>query len=349
MPKPYYTNTDLENFPLQVNQITKFLKIWISSIIYQTEDYETVAKERFIRGNITSERASKENVRSFFQTHWKFPFTVFNFGDPVPDETVLSHNAKSYNLYCEALGDYVAARPMIMEMPFLSFFNTNRDYFTALKKLQDAAMSVAKLDVPIVIDGVTDSYIIEVDMPDVSRAELAEDWERYEETGRIFDILHTIQVKFFDYSLASGLESNTGSGSGGNSDRRKIVYPVDNIIFYMKKLSDKSLIHSGQIPDELEVSGIIPVDQATGVALDSSIQITFTNPIKESSITDAITFLPDIEGNLETSVSGTVLTFSPYNNLDSNTVYNITVHNDEIEDIYNGRLAEDYTFSFTTA
>lgn len=346
MPKPYYT--DLSDFPLQINQITKMLKIWIASIIYPLEDFETEANERFIRGNITSERSSKENVRKFFQTNWKFPFTVFNFGDPIPNEEKLNHSAKSYNVYCEVVGDYIAARPMQIEMPFLSFFNTNRDYFTAMKRLRDASMSLAKLEVPIIIDGVTDSYTIQVTMPDVSRAELSEDWERFEETGRIFDILHTITVDFFDYSLAGGLESGTGIGEGGNGDRYKIAYPVDDIIFYLKQLSDSSTIYSGEIPDSLEVLYTSPLDDAIGTAVDSSIDITFNNPIKESSIESSFDILPEVEGKLYTSESGTILNFDPYENLTSGTVYNVTIYSEEIEDIYNGKLMNDYFINFTT-
>jgi hypothetical protein len=339
MPLPYNDNAVLKNYPLQVNQIIKAIKMWLSAILYPDEDYTTIARKRFFLAEINTEYASIKNLRRFFNSQVKFPFNIFNVVNSRIDETRLNHSAKSYNCYIPELEDYISAIPKILEVPMVTFTNTNRDHFTFMKKIQDYSTSLARVELPITIgDGYTDTYTIDFQIPNVINGDIAMRIQEWENIGKFNDLVYNFEVKYMDYALNSGRDDDTG---------KKIVYPVDNICYFVRRSLDSSLIYSGEIPDTLTVTSTDPVDDATSVPVDQNIIVNFNNQVKLSTMEDNFSILPDVEGEVVSSQSGFILGFQPHENLSSGTVYNVTI-NKEITDIHEGNLEEDYNFNFRT-
>jgi hypothetical protein len=340
MPLPYNDNDVLKDYPLQINQIIKFIKTWVASVLYPDEDYATLARKKFFLAELTTEHASIKNLRRFFNSQVEFPFSIWNVVNSRIDESRIVHGAKSYNCYVPEVGDYMSAIPKILEVPMITFTNTNRDHFTFMKKLQDYATSLIRLDLPITIgdDGYTDTYTVDFVIPEVVNGDIAMRIKEWEDLGKFNDLVFNFEVKYMEYSLVGGRDPDNGG---------KIAYPVDNICYYLRRSLDESLIYSGEIPDTLTIVSTDPADDETSVPVDQNIIINFNNQVKESTMEDNFSILPSVEGKIVSSQSGFIMGFEPYADLTSGTVYNVTINKD-ITDIYNGNLEDDVTFNFTT-
>ncbi len=77
-------------------------------------------------------------------------------------------------------------------------------------------------------------------------------------------------------------------------------------------------------PDPVTAT-IVPEDAATGVAIDANIVVTFSRPIKDTTI-DGITLKAgDLPVTFATSVDGAVLTINPDSDLANGTTYTVTL------------------------
>jgi hypothetical protein len=91
---------------------------------------------------------------------------------------------------------------------------------------------------------------------------------------------------------------------------------------------------------------IIDVEpRGTNVSVDSVIRITFSEPMDDVSIHGAFSISPYVPGSL--SWDGDTLVFTPNGNLDTDTVYNITMDG-SAEDRGGNAMGVDYTWEFKT-
>jgi len=93
------------------------------------------------------------------------------------------------------------------------------------------------------------------------------------------------------------------------------------------------------------VSQTSPANGATGVAINSSISVTFSEPIDPSTVTTSTFQVAGVTGAL--SVNGTTATFTPSSNLGNNTAYTVTLTTG-VKDAAGNTMAAIYTCSFTT-
>ncbi len=123
---------------------------------------------------------------------------------------------------------------------------------------------------------------------------------------------------------------------------------------------------TGATPDTTPptVSSTVPLNAATGVAINSAMSATFSEAMDPSSILSGTRAEPDpptipttntfilhkgttfIPGAI--TYSGFTATFKPTDNLDSSTVYTATITTDA-KDLAGNALAEEYVWSFTTS
>lgn len=99
-------------------------------------------------------------------------------------------------------------------------------------------------------------------------------------------------------------------------------------------------------PDTIALSSIVPADDATGIAVNANIVLTFNNKIAA----EAVTVIED-DGTLVAAAkswdaAGKVLTINPTDNLDAATTYIVAVNG--VKDIYGQALAASAK-NFTTA
>ena len=97
------------------------------------------------------------------------------------------------------------------------------------------------------------------------------------------------------------------------------------------------------------VISTIPVNGATGVATNSTINVTFSEAMQSSTINANTFTVSDGSGKISGTVSysGTTATFTPSGNLSDSTTYTAKITTG-VRDLAGNALTSDYTWSFTT-
>ena len=105
------------------------------------------------------------------------------------------------------------------------------------------------------------------------------------------------------------------------------------------------------------VSDFHPADEATGVAVDSHIVVTFSEYIAlgtgsivlKETITDLIVATYHASSSIELSIAGNTLTIDPSSNLVHSTGYKVEFAADSIKDLAGNAFAGTTSYNFTTA
>jgi hypothetical protein len=96
------------------------------------------------------------------------------------------------------------------------------------------------------------------------------------------------------------------------------------------------------------VTGMAPADGAADVPLDTSVSVTFSEPVDPATVT-ASSFLvagsQPVQGTL--SVNGSTVTFDPAESFSPSTLHTVTITTD-VRDLAGNQLASDAGWSFTT-
>lgn len=100
-----------------------------------------------------------------------------------------------------------------------------------------------------------------------------------------------------------------------------------------------------QVKDEFKILQTLPRDKATGAALDTGIEITFSQD-NYADYENAVTVEPKTDGRFEKH--GRTLVFVPNNPLVAGTLYTVKVSKDLKLDGSEKRMADDYVFKFET-
>lgn len=115
---------------------------------------------------------------------------------------------------------------------------------------------------------------------------------------------------------------------------------------YLPLPDEIAIMFAGSAIDALSLVSIVPADEATGVALNANIVLTFNNEIQDEAIvvTDDIGTI--VLGVTSWDTARKVLTFNPTSSLDITTIYIVTIGG--VVDIYNQSLVEEVK-NFETA
>ncbi len=99
------------------------------------------------------------------------------------------------------------------------------------------------------------------------------------------------------------------------------------------------------------ISSVYPPDKAVDVSVYVSIQIVFKESMDKESVTQGFSISPAVQGNFywrdKPASYGTVLEFSPVDNLLSGTVYAIELAT-TVQDTAGNHLIKPFSFTFTT-
>jgi hypothetical protein len=90
----------------------------------------------------------------------------------------------------------------------------------------------------------------------------------------------------------------------------------------------------------------LPYDNSLGVTTSTSIRISFNTAMDQTSVMNAFSITPDVEGSFVWSMLRQ-FTFDPDQVLGSNTVYTVNIDT-SAQDMYGTNLGQGYSFSFTT-
>ncbi len=98
------------------------------------------------------------------------------------------------------------------------------------------------------------------------------------------------------------------------------------------------------------VTGTNPLDGATNVGLNTTVTVTFSEPVIQGAAFSGIT-LKDASGTAVSAtvgVSGTMLTIDPNTDMGNNKLYSVTIPAGAVKDLSGNALAQPATFSFAT-
>lgn len=93
-----------------------------------------------------------------------------------------------------------------------------------------------------------------------------------------------------------------------------------------------------------------PACDETGVSVDKTVTVTFSEKILTGETFDSI-FFYDNDGNpvaFTKNLAGAVLTIDPVAELNETTVYTLSIPAGAVQDMFGNNLADNFTFSFTT-
>ncbi|MDR4506573.1 MAG: Ig-like domain-containing protein [Candidatus Scalindua sp.] len=142
-------------------------------------------------------------------------------------------------------------------------------------------------------------------------------------------------IKPFNVAAINSLNGDEGSGNGDLSSK-----------------GDLAIVNINLVVTHPRVLSITPEADKKGVSLFTSIHVTFSEKIDPSTIigTNTLTLensSGNVKGNITLNSGGTVATFVPSDQLDSETVYTVNLA-EEILD-FSGNKLESFASSFTTA
>lgn len=180
--------------------------------------------------------------------------------------------------------------------------------------------------------------------------------------------LSSVSTGSFRFTVSGESENISGSFS---TEGAKITFDPDDNLEYSTKYSVfidsgvKDIAGNGLTGSEIvifttepnpdssapTVTGISPQDKAVDVSLESNIEVTFSEPIDLSSVSDETVELttPAFSNNIQAdvSISGNVMTLNPAVDLEQGSVYTLKLKTGLLDLAGNG-LKNEFESSFTT-
>lgn len=326
----------IRTHPLLDFGILPTIRHFIHSFLYPEDSPASFSLDsadypKFRLADIDAQSAFEEQQAFLNLQNEILPFTAFNIGEWVENEERKNHNAKSFNYYSSCYDAYITTRPIQIEIPMISFFATASDYYHARSILHEINMSYTQLYAPISINGTNVSVPFSIGL-EISKGTYAGEFEEQLNSGSISDVVHTMTIDFWDIWV--------------DTDG---VAPVESFQFdiYSGEYPSGTLLESNTYSGYPEVSSTTPADDATDVAVDADITITFNESMYVDTVEDGISVSPYFEYDISFNDDETIFTLSLREDLDNDTTYTITI-DETAKGVSLQELMEDYDFSFTT-
>lgn len=341
MPENYYSNEHLESFPDCELAILQVVQLYICGLLYPEDSFDD-AQKRFIMADIGAGDGEtiRRSIEFFNSSNANFPFTAYNLGD-IEQGEYKSKRQCDLTYYSKQLDCYVSAIPSKLQIPMVSFFTTPTDYYTARVKFDNEAILATRLKVPVYVNDVLTFFYINVDIS-VNKGSLAYELEQSLSTGNIYNLEHSFDVSF---NLITLMNKATHDSSYLNV-RRQVRY-VDDLIFSLKELDTNQLVDEVIVNTIPNVIGCNISDEQTDVLVDTNIIITFNNSMNEQSVFNNIDIFPKFSSKMEFNTNSTVLTITPYNNLQNDTDYEILINTNAVN-VNTHNIENEFNITFRT-
>lgn len=349
MPVRYYQ--DDNHYPYVLLSIVERVKLYFADVLYSNETRADGLKKIILANFDDDPAAIRRSIDIFKNSNGTFPCTFYSISDDEPVE-YRSNLQKSGNFYSTLLDTYIRFIPMKLSIPMVTFFTTPFDFWRGMTIFAEDEADLSRLDVPVTINGILTYFTIDLEYT-TERGALAFDIEQAFQVGRLYPVIHTVDVKGAYITLNTERSDSEGTPTGGRISNNKIVYHVDDIILKLSELSNSENleqninIDSTTIPDIPEVSSSTPINEATGVLRNSNVILNFNVGMNEDSIIDNLDIVPYMDRDISFDYSGKTMTIVPRDLLTASTEYNILI-NDNAKSSMNVYLEEDYELTFTT-
>ena len=346
MSERYYSEDIL--YPYAVQSVVERVILYFSQMIYPAET-PTEARKRIILSDTSDDgNAIRRSIDSFKNSQGKFPFSAYSISDDEP-LGYKSHLQVSGNHYSELIGAYISFVPMILTVPFVTFFTTPSDFWRGMTLFALDEACVTRMDVPITLNGKLCSMTIDLDYT-TERGQLAFDIESQFNTGKLYPVIHTVGIKCSYIVL--NMQNSPIQDVNGGINTPKIIYHVDDIILKLSELQDaKNLdqnplidtIHSPSIP--IITSNII--NKSIGISKNTNIILTFNVAMNENTVINNVDMVPYCDKDISFDITSKILTINPRSDLTSLTEYEILI-NTSAKSCDGINLENDYSLTFTT-
>jgi len=345
MPERYYNESN--SYPYAVRSILQRVILYFKDVLY-AQDTDEIAMKRFILSDTSDDSAAiRRSIDIFKNNQGEFPFTAYNIGDDTISD-VKTHLQKSGNYYSPHFNAYISYIPITLNFSFISFFTTPFDYWRANNLLSMDSASLTRLKVPVEINGIDTFFYITINSLPTEKGSLAWDIEQQFGVGKIYPLVHSVEVEGVFLVVDKGKDENKGT-----TTVTKIVYPVDDMILRLYNLENSeilslnTLIDTRVSPDILKVNSTIPVNNSEDIEIDSSITITFNDGVNEDSFINNYSVVPYFEHQVDFDSFSKIVTIIPYESLKNNTEYNILI-NKELKSVNSQTMENDFLLTFKT-
>jgi hypothetical protein len=356
----YYPRS--EQYPTIVQAIVENILLYLCYNIYPLEAVENIAntiRDRTFLANISDEdetlTQSARNADIFGKTNLKFPFTAYSLGNR--DLLVEQSNlfAAGGYIFNEGLG-YGHAIPCKLTLPLITFFNRAEDFNIAFTSFLNDNASLTRIKVPVLVNGLNVTFTVDVQYTTLEQGTYASSFTTWLKNNNIWDIVHTAEVKYYEYmwtGSGAGIDDSfTGKQIFGGITQNDfaLVDPGQLYLNLIHQDDDRQtdFQQSQAMPDVPAVVSVVPANNATAVAATAPITIVFSNPMNEQVTRNAVDIVPYVPFDSVWSQDSKTLTLTPRINYVSATNYTLTI-NRLAEDYVKSNLESDYISKFTTA
>lgn len=362
MGENYYEHPN-RNLPDIVQCHVENLIYYIAVLFFKQEfieDPQKAANRILISDVNAGSDISLGDAMEYFRTMFDYlPFVVYNPGMSLPPRDYGKSASHTLSLqYIEELNSYIRAFPMELEVQFVAFFNDALDHRRAIQLLSGDEAVLTRLLTPVMFDNK------EVKLPmtltfELDKGDLAGEFEQYLVKNRIWNFPFTIKCRYYEYILDDILSKEEYDKLDPdyiyqlNKAGASRVSKVDDLLIRIWSRYNKNnpvLLYSETIPDTLKITSTYPKNNQTGVSKQSNIDITFSSPVMEKTITvDSVKIKPFIEVETYFDITNTILTLHSIaaSGMLPNTKYEVIV-DISVKDGNNQSLEQEYSFTFKT-
>jgi len=339
---------DSVNYPYAIRSVLERVILYFAQMIYPTETLIN-AKKRIIMADVSDDGNSiRRSIDIFKTTGGSFPSTFYAISDDAP-LGYKSHLQCNGNYYSELIGAYISFVPMTLTIPFTTIFTTPYDFWKgmALFSLDEACLT--RLDVPVTLNGVLCSMVIDLNYT-TERGQMAFDYEQQLNMGKLYPVIHTVDIKC-SYIILN-MQNSPNQDTTGGINTPKVVYHVDDLILKLSELQNAVNLDQNPLLDTLHSPSIptitsVPLNNAIGVSKSNNIVLTFNVAMNENSVLSNLDMVPYCDKDMSFDITSKILTINPRSNLTGLTQYEILINTNAKsgDGIY---LEDDYSLTFTT-
>lgn len=362
MGENYYEHPN-RNLPDIVQCHIENLIYYISVLFFKQEfiiDPQKAANRILISDVNAGSDISLGDAMEYFRSQFDYlPFVIYNPGMSLPPRDYGKSASHSLALqYIPELDCYLRAFPMELEVQFVAFFNEALDHRRAIQLLSGDEAVLTRLYTPMKFDNK------EVNLPmtltfELDKGDLMGEFEQYLVKNRIWNFPFVIKCRYYEYILDDILSNEEYNKLDPdyiyqlNKAGKGRVGKVDDLLIRIWSNYNKNnsvLLYSGSVPNPLSVTSTTPKDKQGNINKQSSINITFSAPIQENTITtESVKIEPFIEVETYFDITNKILTLHPIaaSGMLPNTDYTITIDT-SVKDSNDLSLEQNYLFSFKT-
>ena len=326
------------NYPQIIKAVIQRVRVFLTETLYADDpdiDEDGISPRVIIADIGSSEDEAIRQAAMYFGPNQLYPFTAYSLNDFEGNVDRRNTEASQAFYFSDELNSFVSAVPIKKELPIITFTNCADDFERIQKIFLKMSAIYTQIFAPLTINGVDYQYPVRIEIL-LSKGSYAHGFVEYLRMNKIYDLVHTFNLYFFDISLDTN------------------IVPIDEMNSNLKNLSPIDISLSENEYSKTHTMSEIPVilssDPSHGeenFPVENSIILNFNVTMDEKSVNDSVIINPFFEHKLFWDDDSKVLIINPDFNLSSGTLYSITIY-DTARAFYVYDNMSEYELTFTT-